>query len=53
MYGDSERMRAGLGQGLMEPRAEMSQCPPRLCASDLGDPEAFHRRLVDWLMKQK
>ena len=49
MFGDSERLKSGLGRGTLEGRA----CPPRLCAADLGDPEAFHRRLVDWLMSQK
>lgn len=27
--------------------------PPRLCRNDLKDPCQFHRRLVDWLMKQR
>jgi hypothetical protein len=27
--------------------------PPRLCQKDLQDPERFHQRLVDWLMKQR
>ena len=27
--------------------------PPRLCRNDLKDPERFHQRLVDWLMKQR
>lgn len=27
--------------------------PPRLCRNDLLDPCEFHRRLVDWLMKQR
>jgi len=27
--------------------------PPRLCRKDLKDPERFHLRLVDWLMKQR
>jgi len=27
--------------------------PPRLCRQDLKDPERFHQRLVDWLMKQR
>jgi len=27
--------------------------PPRLCRRDLKDPERFHQRLVDWLMKQR
>jgi hypothetical protein len=27
--------------------------PPRLCRKDLKDPERFHQRLVDWLMKQR
>ena len=26
---------------------------PRLHETDLADPTAFHRRLVDWLMNQK
>jgi hypothetical protein len=27
--------------------------PPRLCQRDLKNPELFHQRLVDWLMKQR
>lgn len=27
--------------------------PPRLCRKDLKDPEQFHQRLVEWLMKQR
>ena len=27
--------------------------PPRLNRTDLKDPESFHQRLVDWLMKQR
>lgn len=27
--------------------------PLRLCRKDLKDPERFHQRLVDWLMKQR
>ena len=27
--------------------------PPQLCRQDLKDPERFHQRLVDWLMKQR
>ena len=53
MFGDSEKLRSGKGRGSLDSRSDLPQCPPRLCASDLGDPEAFHRRLVDWLMKQK
>jgi hypothetical protein len=26
---------------------------PRLYATDLADPESFHRRLIEWLMNQK
>lgn len=26
---------------------------PRLYESDLTEPEGFHRRLVDWIMRQK
>ena len=26
---------------------------PRLSETDLADPQAFHRRLVEWLMNQK
>ena len=26
---------------------------PRLYITDLQNPEAFHRRLVDWIMNQK
>jgi len=26
--------------------------PPRLCRGDLKDPERFHQRLVEWLLKQ-
>lgn len=26
---------------------------PRLHETDLADPQAFHRRLVDWIMNQK
>jgi hypothetical protein len=32
---------------------ERDECPPRLCRRDLKDPEGFHRRLVEWLMKQR
>lgn len=27
--------------------------PPRLCRKDLKEPERFHQRLVEWLMKQR
>lgn len=27
--------------------------PPRLCRQDLKDPEGFHQRLVEWLLKQR
>lgn len=27
--------------------------PPRLSRKDLKDPERFHQRLVDWLLKQR
>lgn len=27
--------------------------PPRLCRQDLKDPERFHQRLVEWLLKQR
>ncbi len=27
--------------------------PPRLCRKDLKDPEQFHQRLVEWLLKQR
>jgi hypothetical protein len=27
--------------------------PPRLCHKDLKDPEQFHQRLVEWLLKQR
>jgi hypothetical protein len=30
-----------------------TECPPRLSRRDLQDPEGFHRRLVEWLMKQR
>jgi hypothetical protein len=26
---------------------------PRLCETDLSDPQDFHRRLNDWIMNQK
>ena len=38
------------GTALLEREPE---CPPRLCRRDLKDPEGFHRRLVEWLMKQR
>jgi hypothetical protein len=31
----------------------MEQGAPRLRASDLGDPEGYHRRLVDYLLRQR
>ncbi|HWQ11033.1 MAG TPA: hypothetical protein VN436_18060 [Holophaga sp.] len=27
--------------------------PPRLSRKDLKDPERFHQRLVEWLLKQR
>jgi hypothetical protein len=38
------------GTALLERETE---CPPRLNRRDLKDPEGFHRRLVEWLMKQR
>jgi hypothetical protein len=38
------------GTALLECEPER---PPRLCRKDLKDPERFHQRLVDWLMKQR
>lgn len=26
-------------------------CPPRLCPEDLPDPNRYHRRLTEWLLK--
>lgn len=31
---------------------EAKDAPPRLCREDLSDPQAFHRRLKDWLEQQ-
>ena len=30
-----------------------AECPPRLSHGDLQDPARFHRRLNEWLMKQR
>jgi len=38
------------GTALLDREAE---CPPRLNRRDLKAPEEFHRRLVEWLMKQR
>jgi hypothetical protein len=29
------------------------ELPPRLSRKDLKDPEQFHQRLVEWLLKQR
>lgn len=28
-------------------------CPARLCPEDLPNPDRYHQRLKDWLLKQK
>jgi len=28
-------------------------CPARLCPEDLSDPDRYHRRLAEWLLRQK
>lgn len=39
---------------LLQPlSASAAPCPPRLRREDLERPEAFHQRLVDWLMQQR
>jgi hypothetical protein len=46
-----------LHQGSWGANTALLECepdrPPRLCRKDLKDPERFHQRLVDWLLKQR
>lgn len=37
---------------LLFPECEPDR-PPRLCRGDLKDPERFHQRLIDYLMRQR
>jgi|GEM_PF-4780670 len=30
----------------------MDDCPARLCPEDLSDPNRYHQRLKEWLLKQ-
>jgi len=47
---DLPRRHETCGTALLEREPE---CAPRLCKQDLKEPERFHQRLVDWLMKQR